>query len=1033
MVGYPESLTDPSYRGQILVLTYPLIGNYGVPSDDERDELGLLRYMESEEVQIAGLIVSDYTEQYSHYEARQSLGAWLKKHNVPAVFGVDTRALTKKMRSEGSMLAKLICDGPPDSLPFTDPNARNLVAEVSRKHPVTYGKGPIKIVAVDCGMKNNIVRYFVRNCNVTLKVVPWNWDLEQERAPGGGEQPMDGLFVSNGPGDPSMVQETVRNLKKFVCQQQDDSKLIPVFGICLGNQLMGLAAGCQTYKMKFGNRGMNVPVIDMRTTLAYITSQNHGYAIDNDTLPADWKCFFLNANDSSNEGLIHAHAPFFSVQFHPEHKGGPTDTEWLFHMFIDRVRDRRTMITTVRWQPTCGEVVRRVLILGSGGLSIGQAGEFDYSGCLHPATPVQLSSGVTTPAKALQPGMMLKGLQGPVEVLEVTPGKSGRMFTVRLESGFEYTVTDMHRVTLKWTRGVEFLAMEEGMMASMYVRDTTGRIGKVTKYFRSDSSRSPAEAREFALHSIDASHPPLTSSMQDPALTGACRLVPGSVFEMRADELARRWEELVGGKDGRGSYVVATLSEVEVEEPAQHMPAPARKVAYMLSPSSIDPASPAFSRARTNLARVQSEVLKMDAAEHRSIVEVAPEVNLLSMLECDATTIVAFGEANRARWVALQKEPSITDFHLSSSFHGLDLLRFEYASRLFAVYFAPDPSLWDAQQEVHRALWMAHGRPLEAMERHAPLSCGGGSLPRHAARMQSMVEVDLRGERADIISVSVSGDKRYCLGSPDVSVVTHNSQAIKALKEESKHVILINPNIATVQTSYGMANQVYFLPLTLEFVTEVIAKERPDGILLQFGGQTALQCGMQLEKSGVLAKYGVRVLGTQVSVIESTEDREIFAQKLDEIGEVCAPSKTVYTVEAALDAAKHIGYPVLVRAGFALGGLGSGFAHDESELELLVRKSFNYSSQIIIDKSLVGWKEVEYEVVRDAKDNCIVVCNMENFDPLGIHTGDSIVVAPSQTLSNDEFYMLRRVAIKVQVRNIALQCAESCSQVTLRR
>lgn len=182
MVGYPESLTDPSYRGQILVLTYPLIGNYGVPSDTERDEVGLLRYMESEEVQIAGLIVSDYTEQYSHYEARQSLGSWLKKHQVPAVFGVDTRALTKKMRSEGSMLAKLICDGPLDSIPFTDPNKRNLVAEVSRKQPQTYGHGPIKIVAVDCGMKNNIVRYFVNQCHVTLKVkvrniTPWSCDL----------------------------------------------------------------------------------------------------------------------------------------------------------------------------------------------------------------------------------------------------------------------------------------------------------------------------------------------------------------------------------------------------------------------------------------------------------------------------------------------------------------------------------------------------------------------------------------------------------------------------------------------------------------------------------------------------------------------------------------------------------------------------------------------------------------------------------------------------------------------------------------
>lgn len=187
----------------------------------------------------------------------------------------------------------------------------------------------------------------------------------------------------------------------------------------------------------------------------------------------------------------------------------------------------------------------------------------------------------------------------------------------------------------------------------------------------------------------------------------------------------------------------------------------------------------------------------------------------------------------------------------------------------------------------------------------------------------------------------------------------------------------------------------------------------------------ALNCGIDLEKKGILAKYGVRVLGTQVSVIESTEDREIFARKLAEIGEVCAPSKTCYTIAEALDAAREIGYPVLVRAGFALGGLGSGFADNEPDLEALVRRSFNFSSQVIVDKSLVGWKEVEYEVVRDAKGNTITVCNMENFDPLGIHTGDSIVVAPSQTLTNEEFYMLRRVAIKV-VRHLGVVGEVSC-------
>lgn len=275
MVGYPESLSDPSYRGQILVLTYPLIGNYGVPSEDERCELGLLKNFESEQVQISALIVCNYAQQHSHYTARSSLGQWLQKHNIPALFGVDTRALTKKIRTQGSMLGKIVFDGSEQAaaaLPFTDPNQRNLVAEVSRKSPHTYGdpKAAIKIVAVDCGMKNNIIRYFVNECKVCLKVVPWDWNLEKEREPPGGEKPMDGLFISNGPGDPSMVAQTVEQLKKFILAgdgdnasasgsnaSASDAKLIPVFGICLGNQLMGLAAGCKTYKMKFGNRGMN--------------------------------------------------------------------------------------------------------------------------------------------------------------------------------------------------------------------------------------------------------------------------------------------------------------------------------------------------------------------------------------------------------------------------------------------------------------------------------------------------------------------------------------------------------------------------------------------------------------------------------------------------------------------------------------------------------------------------------------------------------------------------------------------------------
>ena len=239
------------------------------------------------------------------------------------------------------------------------------------------------------------------------------------------------------------------------------------------------------------------------------------------------------------------------------------------------------------------------------------------------------------------------------------------------------------------------------------------------------------------------------------------------------------------------------------------------------------------------------------------------------------------------------------------------------------------------------------------------------------------------------------------------------SQAIKAMKEEKIQTVLINPNIATVQTSKGLADKCYFLPLTPEYVEQVIKAERPNGVLLTFGGQTALNCGVELERSGIFAKYNVKILGTPIKSIIETEDRKIFAERVNEIGEQVAPSEAVYSVEEALEAAKRIGYPVMARAAFSLGGLGSGFADNEEELENLARQALAHSSQLIIDKSLKGWKEVEYEVVRDAFDNCITVCNMENLDPLGIHTGESIVVAPSQTLNNREYNMLRTTALKV--------------------
>ena len=245
------------------------------------------------------------------------------------------------------------------------------------------------------------------------------------------------------------------------------------------------------------------------------------------------------------------------------------------------------------------------------------------------------------------------------------------------------------------------------------------------------------------------------------------------------------------------------------------------------------------------------------------------------------------------------------------------------------------------------------------------------------------------------------------------------TQALKALKEEGVKTILINPNIATVQTSEGIADEIYFLPVNSWFVEQVIRKEKPDGVLLSFGGQTALNCGVELYKNGIFEKYHVRVLGTPVQSIINTEDRNLFVEKLDQIGIKSASSIAADSEEDAVKAAHHLGYPVIVRAAYALGGMGSGFAANDDEMIKLVQNAFSYSPQVLVEESLKGWKEVEYEVVRDKYDNCITVCNMENFDPLGIHTGESIVVAPSQTLTNQEYHKLRELSISI-IRHIGI-------------
>jgi len=646
MIGYPECLSDPSYRDQILVCSSTILGQYGVPQRT-RDRYGLLEKFESEDIHIAGLVITDYSFNYSHFEAFQSLSAWLKKYNIPAIYGweVDTRALILELRKYGSSLGKLVVEGDDETkYPYEDPNERNLVGDVSVKEPVYFEGGPTRIILVDFGVKNNIIRCLLDR-GVSLLVVPWNYELGREK--------YDGIMLSNGPGDPQLMSVAINNLRKEMTKENP----VPIMGVCMGNQVLGIAAGAKTYKLAYGNRGHNQPVVDLTTGKTYITSQNHGYAINAKLLPPDWTQYFMNLNDHTNEGIRHITKPWFSAQFHPEANGGPWDTRFLFDIFIHNVVQRKY---------------------------------------LSPMKPF-----------------------------------------------LKVTVDEEHKNEL-----------------------------------------------------------------------------PG-VNHLRLDE------------NGKQKLI------------------------------------------------------------------------------------------------------------------------------------SPYKFIWKKKNKHTRKVLVIGSGPLQ---------------------------------------IGQAGEFDYS-----------GCQAISTLREEGIQSVLVNPNIATVQTKVrGLADTVYLSPLTVESVTEIIKKERPDGVFLGFGGQTALNLGVRLDETGVFAKYGVQVLGTPIRSIQITEDRELFNAKLMEINEPIAKGAAACTIEDAINVAKNIiGYPVILRAAFALGGLGSGFAENDDELVELCKVAFVTSPQVLIEKDLRGWKELEYEVVRDMFDNCFTPAALENINPMGIHTGESIVVCPLQTVTDEEHFRIRNKAIKI--------------------
>ena len=345
MTGYPESLTDPSYAGQLMTLTYPLVGNYGVPPFTIEGN-GLATFMESEKIHAEAIIVSDYSENYSHWNAVESLADWLKREHVPGITGIDTRELTKVLREHGVMMGRIVFDDAMDNGEWKMDNYGevNYVDRVSCKDIIVYAAGesktfPVstpkeelnsqlsifhsqlkKVVLVDCGVKINILRCLLRR-GVEVVRVPWDYDFNGLE--------FDGLFISNGPGDPDTCDAAVQNIRKAMQNER-----LPIFGICMGNQLLSKAGGARIYKLKYGHRSHNQPVRMVGTERCFITSQNHGYAVDNNTLGADWEPLFVNMNDGSNEGIRHKRNPWFSAQFHPEAASGPTDTEFLFDEFV---------------------------------------------------------------------------------------------------------------------------------------------------------------------------------------------------------------------------------------------------------------------------------------------------------------------------------------------------------------------------------------------------------------------------------------------------------------------------------------------------------------------------------------------------------------------------------------------------------------------------------------------------------------------------------------------------------------------------
>eukprot|EP01083_Nonionella_stella_P236847 831427_1 len=1023
MVAYPEALTDPSYKGQILALTYPLIGNYGVPSTSTLDEFGLQKFFESNRIHAAGLIVSDYCARPSHADSAQTLSQWLRASGVPALEGVDTRALTQQLRVAGSMSGKIELDSGP-TVPFEDVHQRNLVAEVSSNDIQYFGSGSKRILAVDCGMKYNLIRSLARDPDVELKVVPWNYDFSQEE--------FDGLFMSNGPGNPEKLSTTVDNLRAVLQRDQP----APVFGVCMGNQMLARAAGAKTYKMKFGNRSHNQPVIDARDGRCYITSQNHGFAVDAETLPEDWAETFRNANDGTNEGIGHRFKPFSSVQFHPEACGGPTDTAFLFDDFLQNVHSERpksfvmppAIVDDVAAVSAPTPAPRKVILLGSGGLSIGQAGEFDYSGSqaikalkeegvevvlVNPnIATVQSSSDMadTTYFEPVTTEFVSKVIakERPDAIMLQFGGQTAPNCGVELEPLGIHTGDSVVVAPSQTLNNEEYFALRA---ASIKVVRHLGVIGECNVQFALNPKSleyfiievNPRLSRSSALASKATGYPlayvaaKLALGKTLLELQNAVTKKTTACFEPSLDYVVvkmPRWDnskfasvsrELGPAMKSVGEVMGIGRKFEEAFQKAVRMVDDSLDGFGDLPPKLHLPTNEAIDRAliRPNDQRVFSIARAMQSGYS---VDRIHDLTKIDKFFLEKLSNIHKTEEH-LKEMPLSKIPTETLRHAK---------QIGFSDRQIAR--CTDADSFEVRETRKSAGIVPFVKQIDTLAAEFPAETNYLYCTYNGSKHD--VEFDEHG-------TMVLGCGAYRIGSScefDWCAVS----CLHALRDMRRPSVMVNYNPETVSTDFDECDRLYFEELSLERVLDIYEAEACSGVIVSVGGQIPNNLAVPLHR------HGVRLLGTQPDSIDSAEDRNRFSSLLDRLGVDQPEWQALQTVDEAKEFADQVGYPVLVRPSYVLSGAAMNVASSPESLEAFLEKAVDVSRDcpIVISKYVENAHEIELDAV--AKDGELLVHAIsEHVENAGVHSGDASLVFPAQSLNQEVMRRVRQTGEKI--------------------